>query len=195
MNPVSAVLKQLIADRRTVKPEAFNSKPVPKEIILEMLEAANWAPTHGMTEPWRFVIFSGEKGVEQFGQLHAGIYQQETPSEQYLQKKYDTLLHKPDNASHVIVIIMKRGDNKNIPENEEMAATACAVQNMLLTAAAHQVAAYWGTGGMCYHPAMKTTLGFDEQDKIIGFLYLGYSNQEHPKGCRNTPIEKKITWR
>jgi len=195
MSTFSAQLKELIADRRTVKPEVFNGKSVSKEIILEMLEAANWAPTHGMTEPWRFIVFSGKDGVREFGKLHAKIYQQETPSEQFLQKKFDTLLHKPDHASHVIVIAMKRGDNKNIPENEEIAATVCAVQNMLLTAAAHQLAAYWGTGGMCYHPALKHELGLGEEDNILGLLYLGYTDIEHPKGFRNTPIEDKITWR
>ncbi|MFN8238539.1 MAG: nitroreductase [Chitinophagales bacterium] len=195
MSTVSAQLKELIADRRTIKPEAFNGKQVPKDIVMDMLEAANWAPTHGMTEPWRFIVFSGKEGVQKFGQLHARIYQQETPSEHFLDKKYDTLLHKPDNASYVIVIVMKRGDNKNIPENEEMAATACAVQNMLLTAAAHGVAAYWGTGGMCYHPAMRNELGFGDQDRIMGFLFLGHTDAEHPKGNRTTPIEAKTTWR
>lgn len=27
-----------------------------RSIIEAMLEAANWAPTHGRTEPWRFVV-------------------------------------------------------------------------------------------------------------------------------------------
>ena len=185
---------EIIKERRTIKPEQFNGKIIPNEMIRELLEAANWAPTHGFTEPWRFVVFSGKDGVEQFGKIHAGIYKQETPAEQFLQKKYDTILHKPDLASHLIVMINKRGENANIPEKEELAATACAAQNILLVAAEKNIAVYWGSGGMCYHPALKIHFGFNEADKVIGFLYLGYSDVEHPKGFRNTGIEEKTIW-
>jgi nitroreductase len=193
MNEKQALLKEVIESRRTIKPEEFNGRIIPETILQELLLSANWAPTHGYTEPWRFILFSGKKGVQQFGRLHADLYKQETPEEQFLQKKYDTLLHKPDLASHVIVIIMKRGDKENIPEQEEMAATACAVQNMLLTAAAYELAVYWGSGGMCYHPSLKKHFGLEEQDKIMGFLYMGYSDKEHPKGFRNTGIDEKVT--
>ena len=185
---------EIIKNRRSIDPDDFNGEMVSNQIIERMLEAANWAPTHGMTEPWRFIVFSGKEGVQQFGLLHANLYKQETPEEQFLQKKYDTLLHKPDKASHIFIVAMKRGDRDNIPEQEELAATACAVQNILLVAAEKNIAAYWGTGGMCYHPALKTHFGFLEQDKIIGFLYLGYTDKEHAEGFRNTSAEEKTVW-
>jgi nitroreductase len=188
------LIRQLIAERRTIKPELFNGKSIAREIIEDMLESANWAPNHGLTEPWRFVVFSGREGVEQFGRIHADLYKQETPADQFLQKKYDTILHKPDKASHVVVIVMKRGENKNIPETEERAATACAVQNMLLTAQAYKLAAYWGTGGMCYHPALKAHFGFAEQDLVMGFLYLGYTDEAIPEGVRSSAVQAKTQW-
>lgn len=36
---------------------------VSHENIIAMLEAANWAPTHGRTEPWRFVVL-GKQGMQ-----------------------------------------------------------------------------------------------------------------------------------
>lgn len=36
---------------------------VGRDDIVTMLEAANWAPTHGLTEPWRFVVL-GRQGIE-----------------------------------------------------------------------------------------------------------------------------------
>ncbi len=184
-------LTDIIKNRRTVKPEEFNGNIISNTDIKELLEAANWAPTHGMTEPWRFVVFSDAK---QFGQIHADLYKQETAPEQFLQKKYDTILHKPDFASHLIVIAMKRGANQNIPEIEELAATACAVQNILLVSAEKKIAVYWGSGGMCYHPKLKEYFGFGEQDKILGFLYLGYTDKVHQEGFRNSGIGEKTIW-
>ncbi len=184
-------ISEIIHNRRTIKPEEFNGHKINNELFHTILESANWAPTHGYTEPWRFVVFDDPK---KFGQLHADLYQKETSAEQFLQKKYDTILHKPDLASHIIVVVMKRGQQQNIPEIEELAATACAAQNILLTASAHEVAAYWGTGGMCYHPSMKAHFGFGEEDKIMGFLYLGYTDKVWPEGQRNSTIEEKTTW-
>ena len=34
-----------------------------REMIEQLLEAANWAPTHGKTEPWRWVVLS-EDGLQ-----------------------------------------------------------------------------------------------------------------------------------
>ncbi|HRH58781.1 MAG TPA: nitroreductase [Chitinophagales bacterium] len=187
-------ISDIIKKRRTVKPEEFNGTIIHESDINELLAAANWAPTHGLTEPWRFIVFAGKEGVQQFGQIHASLYKQETSAEQFLQKKYDTILHKPDKASHLFIIVMKRGDRDNIPEIEELAATACAVQNILLVAAEKNIATYWGTGGMCYHPKMKSYFGFGEQDRIMGFLYLGYTDKTPADGFRNSSINEKTTW-
>jgi hypothetical protein len=89
---------------------------------------------------------------------------------------------------------MKRGDRDNIPENEEAAATACAVQNMLLTATANALAIYWGTGGMCYHPSMKKHFNLRDEDKIMGFLYTGYSDKIAQHGTRISTIKEKVEW-
>lgn len=35
-----------------------------REQVEQLLEAANWAPTHGRTEPWRFVVL-GKAGQQQ----------------------------------------------------------------------------------------------------------------------------------
>ncbi len=50
---------QNIAHRRSVFPPAFIDEPVKDEEIEVILRAANWAPTHKLTEPWRFVILLG----------------------------------------------------------------------------------------------------------------------------------------
>ena len=36
-------------------------------------------PTHGHTEPWRFMVFMLPDKIEVFGNLHATLYQQITP--------------------------------------------------------------------------------------------------------------------
>lgn len=191
---LSLIVRGIIKKRRTTAPEDFNGRSVDSQIVQEILEAANWAPTHGITEPWRFIVY-GPKKVKDFGQLHADLYKKHTPADQFLEKKYETILHKSDKASHVIVTYLKRTDRKNIPLQEEIASVACAVQNMLLVATSHNVASYWGTGGMCYHPSIKEAFGLEEEDVMIGFIFLGkILNDDLPDGKRITPITDKVKW-
>ena len=43
---------QLIKARRSIFPKDYNGNNVPEDYINLMLEASNWAPTHGLTQPW-----------------------------------------------------------------------------------------------------------------------------------------------
>lgn len=188
----SDILKEIIATRRTIVPEVMNGNIIPEGLIDEILSSANWAPTHGLTEPWRFVVF-GPDQKDAFKQFHADLYRKvSTEKGEFLEINYEKIRNRAQNASHVIALVMKRGDNPKIPEIEEIAATAAAAQNVLLSAHAHDVACYWGSGGMTYHPEMKKFLGFEEQDKVMGLLFLGYTSEEHPKGKRRTEMDAKI---
>ncbi|MBW8684315.1 nitroreductase family protein [Chitinophaga rhizophila] len=187
-------LTSIIRQRRNIKPASMNGKRIPDEQVRELLELADWAPTHGYTEPWHFVVFSGE-GVKGFCQSHADIYQANTPADKFSQSTYEKLQQQGDLASHVIAICMKRGTKPAIPELEEIAAVACATQNMWLGATEKGIAGYWGSGGMTFHPAMKEYLELGEADKVLGFFYLGYTDEEIPAGKRLKPAEEKFRWR
>lgn len=193
MNHSLSTLSQIIKTRRTIKPNQFNGRPISDEQINQLLALADWAPTHAYTEPWRFKVFAAEK-VQQFCRRHAELYQQHTAPESFQQAKFDKLLHMGDHTSHIIIAIMQRGDNPKIPVLEEIAATSCAVQNLLLGATALGIASYWGSGGMAYQPAMKTYLNLREEDLVLGILYLGFTDKEIPEGKRKTPLAEKVEW-
>jgi nitroreductase len=179
-----------IQNRRTIKPAVMNGHKIPNGHIAAILELADWAPTHGYTEPWRFVVY---ETPAEFCAAHANIYRENTGDEDFNDGVFNNLLHQGDKASHVIIATMKRGNLPKIPVFEEMAATACAVQNLLLGATALNIASYWGTGGMALKPAMKQFLQLGEDDSVMGILYFGYAD-EHPAGKRTVPLEDKITW-
>jgi len=185
---------ETIKSRRTIDPDLFNGEIVEEKVINEMLESANWAPTHGFTEPWRFVVYSRNK-VQEFGDFHADLFKRLTPTEQFLQKKYEKIKYRAKNCSHVIVCINKRGDKSNIPEIEEIAASSAAIQNMLLVATENNIGTFWSTGGMCYHDEFKKYFGFGNEDKVLGIVYVGKYNIENPQGKRNSDWKEKISWK
>ena len=89
---------------------------------------------------------------------------------------------------------MQRGTNPKIPVLEEIAATAAAIENVLLGATAAGVASFWSTGGMTHKQPMKDFLQLNEEDVVIGIIYLGYSDETF-EGKRATHMEDKITWK
>jgi nitroreductase len=187
-------VNRLIRLRRSIFPVDYSGEIVPKEEIEHLLENANWAPNHGHTEPWHFIVFSG-KGLADFAAEHADLYRSQTPAESFQEKKYQKLKNRPLAASHVIAICMKRGSNPKIPLIEEIEAVACAVQNMHLTATALGLACYWSSGGMTYDENMKRLLGLEEQDHCLGFFYVGKPKGSWVRGKRKSDWRAKTEWR
>lgn len=186
-------IQDIIKNRRTIKPLFFTDEKLKDHDIEEMLEAANWAPTHKYTEPWRFIVFS-EKAKNEFGKQHAQLYKKTRSSAEFDQTNFDKLMTIAEKASHIIAIIMHRDEEERVREIEEIAAVACAVQNMMLVATEKGFAQIWSTGGLTYHDEMKKHLGFGEKDKVMGFLYLGKSDLK-PKSKRFSSVEKKTVWK
>ena len=183
------ILSRIIKRRRSIFPVSYTTQEIPVEIIKQILESANYAPTHKLTQPWRFIVFRNE-GKIKFGKELARLYKETTPAHQFLQKKYDSILEKAEQASCIITLNVELHSDK-VPEWEELAALACAVQNMALTAEALNVGAYWSSPGMIAD--LKDYLNLGEQEKCFGLFYMGYHNEE-PRDAMRTPIEEKIKW-
>ena len=81
LSEITAVIK----DRRTIYPEQFSDRRVHKEIIEQILNNAIWAPTHGMTQPWRFKIFT-EESIETLGVFQADFYKEKNSGENFNQE-------------------------------------------------------------------------------------------------------------
>lgn len=187
-------LKDLIERRRNVKPSFFTGEVIPDSDVLAILNTANWAPTHGYTEPWRFVVFSGN-AIADFANFQSKLYESLTPNERFEERKFAKLKEIPLLASHIIAIAVSPVLKSKIPLIEEIVATSCAVQNMLLTAASKSIAVHWTSGGMTYTEEMKSFLGCKTKDLILGFLYLGKAPDKiNKEGKRVSLISEKTTW-
>jgi nitroreductase len=185
-------INALIRNRRSVFPKQFDGeKKIDDAIVKEILENATWAPNHGHTEPWKFVVFTGE-GLQKLASFQAGLYKKEA-GENFKEATYNTLSTNPMKASHVIALCMKRDPNKKFPEVEEIAAAACAVQNIYLSVTAYGLGGYWTTGGVTYKESAKEFFGLEADDKLLGFFYLAHVAVPSPAGKRK-PIEEKVVW-
>lgn len=185
-------LNKLIKSRRSTKPRLFNGRKIEDRIVWQILENANWAPNHGLTQPWKYHVFS-DSGLTKLADFQADWYRKNTPSEKFKQDKYERMKSNIIKSSHVIVICMERQKSEKIPEIEEIEAVACSVQNMALTAAAYNVCSFWGSGGVTYTTELKEFLELEEKDRCLGYLYLGYSDTPTTTSRRDS-ITDKVVW-
>jgi len=178
----------LIQRRRSVFPSSYSDKPIAKTDIEKILEAANWAPTHKKTEPWRFKVLQGPS-QEKLGKFLSEKYQEIDPKPKQI--KIRKLLENPKKAGAILAICMQRDAIECVPEWEEMAATAMAVQNMWLCCTELGIGSYWSSPGLIKH--MGEFFDLNEGEKCLGFFYMGYYDAELPEVTRE-PIEDKVVW-
>ncbi|NNK82436.1 MAG: nitroreductase [Flavobacteriaceae bacterium] len=181
-------LEDIIRQRRSVSPLMFANREISKDIILKLLESANWAPTHRKTEPWRFKILTGESKTN-LGNFLAEKYKE--TAAKFSNFKFNSIKNKVDKSPVIIAICMQRDLNESVPEWEEIAATAMAVQNLWLTATNLGLNGYWSSPSLINY--MDGYFNFSEGERCLGFFYLGYMEGPKPERTPN-PIEEKVEW-
>ena len=190
MNITPSQVSELIRKRRSVFPKTYNGKPISREVVGEILENANWAPNHKKTEPWRFKVITGQ-GLVRLGGFLSSHYKKTMPPEKFSEVKFNKLKNNPPKAACIIAICMKRDPEERLPEWEEMAAVACAVQNMYLTCTAHGIGCFWSTP----RPALEAGefLGLKEGERCLGLFYMGHHDlPDLPR--ERKPVSEKTAW-
>lgn len=178
----------LIKKRRSVFPAQYNEKPIAKADIERILQAANYAPNHKKTEPWRFKVLQGDKKAE-LGEFLSNTYIDITEKPKQIKSK--KLIENPKKAGAIIAICMQRDPNECVPEWEEVAAVSMAVQNMWLCCTEMGIGSYWSSPGLIKY--MDEFFDMNEGEKCLGFFFMGHYDGELPEVSRK-PIEDKVVW-
>ena len=187
---LSSQIDHAIRTRRSVYPRMYTSDPISQTEILEILENANYAPTHMMTQPWRFRVMQGD-ALLRLGNFLAGKYKERTPSELFSEAKYDRMQRKPVQSGCVIAIYMKRDPEERLPEWEEIAAVSAAVQNIWLSCTSRGIGAYWSTPSAFVNA--KDFFPLEEGERCLGLFYMGRWNPVEMPAKRD-PVEDKVSW-
>jgi nitroreductase len=185
-------LEEIIRGRRSIG--KVKDEPVPKELIEKMIEAAVWAPNHFATEPWKFIVMTGE-GRRVLGQAYADIAADaiQELSEEERALRLEKEVAKAFRSPVVIAAVCVPSDAPRVDPAEELAAAHAAVQNLLLTAHASGLGAVWRTGEPAYHPKMKQAFGFAGREQVVGLIYVGYPDMQPSVGKR-VPGTEKTVW-
>lgn len=182
------VVLRAIRERRSIG-KCSDEIPNP-DLIRQVLEAGTWAPNHRLTEPWRFVVLSGDARVGLGEAMGAAAARSATTAEAGERARAKAVA-KPLRAPYVVAVYAEPTPSE--PEIEEIAATAAAAQNMLLAAHALGLAAMWRSGALIYTPEVREYLQLPESAILLGVIYIGYSAMEAPQRERSS-VDSVSRW-
>jgi nitroreductase len=182
-------LSILIQTRRTV--EAFDSRPVSPETIIELLETAVWAPNHRLTEPWRFIILTGDT-IPRYASIRREMAIATATNAPTLEAKMlagESAYRKFSAIPLYLAVAMTPNANVEI-YNEDYAACAALIQNFLLLAWDRGIGTAWKTFKNTL--PMRALLGLADAEIVVGIIHIGYPAPE-TYVTRRTPARGKVT--
>ena len=157
--------------------------PGPSQEQLSIIKrAALKVPDHGCIAPWRFIVAQGE-ALNKLGE----IYHQAAVAEQQDARIIERAKSLPLRAPMVIIAIANVIDNPKVPRIEQVQSAGCSVLAMQQAAFAQGLGGVWRTGYFAQSTAVKNALNLDEQDEIVGYLYLGTPEIECKKAAKHKP--------
>lgn len=176
---------ELIRTRRSVR--RYRPEPVPRQILEEILELAQWAPSAINRQPWRFVVL----GSELMPELRAECGRSFEPLEPHLRQHFT---ERPEVIERVRAFFGTLGGApvavlaycEGKPANEsDIHSVAAAIQTLLLAAWARGLATCW-MGGPRFREAEISKLVGMEEATLVAVIPIGYPD-ETPKAPPRKP--------
>lgn len=175
-------LYKAIYTRRDVRSH-FDSKSIPDEILVRILNAAHHAPSVGFSQPWNFVLIrdntTKQKVKESFEQEKARSTNDvdEQKKDKYLSLKLEGILESDVNVcitydpTRFGPFVIGRS---SIPETG-IYSVCCAVQNLWLAARSEEIGVGWVS--ILSNDTLKETLSLPDHIIPVAYLCLGYVSE------------------
>ena len=161
---------EAITSRRTV--HTFTDRPVSDDVLERALHAANHAPCHRKTYPWRFTL-AGPRLRGELAGLAVHLKAETRPLQPADIEKIRAKILTPS----ILLVASRMQCPDPAVAREDYAACACAIQNLMVSLSSEGVGTKWSTGGLTRHPETYRLLGADpNREELIGFIWAGYGD-------------------
>lgn len=159
-------LAQRIYSRRTVK--LYLKTPVDRQLVIDAIDLARWAPNHHLTEPWHFYIL-GKETIRAAVELTRIV----------VTERFDADKGNFKAEAHAAIpgwmVVSCRSSDDALLEREDYASCCCAIQNLMLYLSEAGVATKWATGAITRDDRFYELLGMDRNKEfIVALLWYGY---------------------
>lgn len=165
LNPQRHAALELLMSRQSHWPLV---EPAPDRSVLDrVIDAALRAPDHGQLRPWRFVIIQGE-ARRALGEVFAEAARARDPGVDAERFRTKALA-----APLLIALGVHLQPGHAVPESEQLLAGGAAAMNMLNALHILGYGGFWSSGVNSHDARVRQALGFGDNDRLVGFLYVG----------------------
>ena len=184
-----------VKDRRSIR--KYSEKEVEKEKLQKVLEAGNWAPSNGNSQPWNFIITKGEY-VNKICNVFYNWAKDYIPNAPYIPaEKKPGMLEYAKNfggaPNHIIVTYETYDDD--IKTEESLMAACAAIQNIALKAWEEGLGTVWIAGHVTHDNETRSILSISDNEMIAGIIPIGYPDMNPPAPPRVDPeLKDKARW-
>jgi coenzyme F420-0:L-glutamate ligase / coenzyme F420-1:gamma-L-glutamate ligase len=198
-----AELSQAIHARRSIR--RFRDGDVPREVVLELIEAAGRAPSPHNRQPWRFAVLPGNEGkarlARSMGERLRADRTRDGDSVEDIEADVARSRARIEGAAIVLVAALTMRDMDHYADARRseaerimaVQATAAAVQNILLLAQARGFGACWMCAPLFCAGTVRAALGLPEDWEPQALVTLGIPDS----GARERPrlgIDETSIW-
>jgi nitroreductase len=183
-SPRFSAVAETIRERRS-NPNVDPERPIPREVVDQLLALAVEGPNHYRTNPYRFVVLSGPARAR-IGEIAAQATAAKGGDnvEALVERQRGQFMRAP-----AVVVVAAAPDEDPVKHFENKYAAAAGAYAITLGATAAGIASYWRSGLAMIDPqvsgAVKEAIGLAPSDEIVGFLNLGYPTGQ--PGAREYP--------
>ena len=169
-----------IAQRRSIK--KFQDRPVSRQDIEALLDAAVLAPNHHLTQPWRFYVLGPES------RRGYGLALGERKARKLPDPDAANAVREKTAAEHVafpaFIAVAMVLDEKPETREEDYAAVMQAVGNIMLAAVDRGLGTHMRTGAVMDDPAARAAVGVGDGERIVAMLSVGVPAEVPPAKAR-----------
>ena len=144
-------------------------KPYPtKSELKEVYTAALRAPDHAWLKPTSFIEIK-DAGIDKLSKVFKNYaIKNDKPTE--IIEKYS---NAPYRAPMIIAVVNNYKKHPKVPKIEQMLSSAASCQNILLSLEDIGYGCIWRTGKLAFNKDIGKSLGLNENQEIIAFIYVG----------------------
>lgn len=180
-------LFSIIKSRRDVRGNRFINKEIPKDILNKILLSANYAPSVGFSQPWRFVIIEDETTKDR---IYNDFCKENNIAKDIFKDNdlYSKLKLEGIKESNLNIAVLYQKPKKEVlgqTTQKKMGeySTVCAIQNMWLTARSFNIGMGWIS--ILKPKKVKKIIGLTKEQrseyKLVGYFALGYVDKFYEK--------------
>ncbi|MGQ0648958.1 MAG: nitroreductase family protein [Gemmatimonadaceae bacterium] len=158
-----------IAQRRSIK--KFADRPVTREEIELLLDAAVQAPNHHLTQPWRFYVL-GPQSRRRYGLALGERKARKLPDAAAANAVRDRTAAEYEAFPALIAVATVLHESPETRE-EDYAAVMQAIANIMLAAVDRGLGTHMRTGAVMDDPAARAAVGVRDGERIVAMLSVG----------------------